>query len=137
VRRFLLRALASVGSLAALAALDLGPRATAAYLSMESKQSDAGFDIGASAEEDGSDSLPKIDPEWVYNVQLPNPQGDLARGASLVPLPSKPSGSPLVAADLAPLKPLPSCIVVYFRAPPGSLQLSPFIDPFLDPPRVV
>jgi len=135
LRRFLLQALASVGVLTALAVLDLGPRASAGYLSMASTQAGAEFDVGASAET-GSDSLLKVDPERVYHVQEPNPQGDLARGASTVPSPSNPSLLLLVAADLSPAKPLPSCVVVYFREPSDSLQLSAFIDSLLDPPRV-
>lgn len=136
VSRFLLNALASVGVLAALTVLDLGPRATAAYLSMASKQASAELDVGASADDD-SDSLEKSDPERVYNLQLLNTPAHLARGASMVPPPSNPSGSPLVVAALAPARPPTSSLVVYFREPPNSLPFSAFVDSLLDPPRAV
>jgi hypothetical protein len=135
VRRFLLQALVSMGVLVALAILDLGPRATAAYLSMASKQAGAGLDTGMSAD-DGSASLPKIDSDRAPNLRVPTPQGDLVRGMSTVPSPSNPSGSPQIAADLAPTTPPTSGLVAYFRDSPDFLPLSAFLDALLDPPRV-
>ncbi len=135
MRRFLLQALASMGVLTALAVLDLGPRATAAYLSLASRQAGAGFE-GGMCEDDGSDSLPKNDREVLYHHACPNPEINLGGGIGTVP--SQPtSSSHLVAADLVPVKPPTACLVIFLREPPGSLHLCAIIDSLIDPPRVV
>jgi hypothetical protein len=131
VRPFLTRALVTVGVLTALAVLDLGPRASAAYLSMASKPS-AG--LGAEAAADVPDSPPEPKAEPVRHERFGLVTGHVPGGGATSSN-SVSSGPTSPAADLPPREPPAGGLTVYFRQSEVLLDLSAFVDSILDPPR--
>jgi hypothetical protein len=130
VRRFLTRALASVAVLTALAVLDLGPRASAAYLSAADRSA-------------GSCSLPDAPPTAPAdspNARQRDGQHAFANqpaGTGTTNTTGGSSGPNAPAAELPPKEPPAGQLVVYLREPAVHLELSKYVDSILDPPRPV
>jgi hypothetical protein len=131
LRRPPLQLVSALGTLIALAIFDLGPRAAAAFQTMSAKPASVGL---SAADDFNSQPNPDSDRE---RDGLPTPGVQLqGGGGTMTPSGSGPySGSVPVAGDLSRTE-LPSDgLVVYYREPPASLDLSAFIDSILDPPR--
>jgi hypothetical protein len=132
VHRFLILALASVGVLIASAILDVGSRASAAYLSTSTRS--AGTTAGAGTPTDETPTNPfrvkgeRLDLRLFAN--LPTSAGTSSSGNG----PSSPS---IPCADLPLKEPPPSHLVVYFREPSARFKLTKYVDSILDPPRPV
>ena len=132
VRRFLTLALASVGILIASAILDLGSRASAAYLSTTSRAVGAGSRTSAPTDETPADpshaDRQRVDLRLFANQ--PASAGTSSSGTG-------PSGPSAPCADLPLKEPPPSHLVVYFREPSARFKLTKYVDSILDPPRQV
>jgi hypothetical protein len=136
VRRFLTRALASVGVLTALAVLDIGPRASAAYLSTASRSVGAGVAASTTVPNDTTES--PADPAHAHRefnrtpllAHLPTDGGTTSTSGS--------SSAPTApAAALPPKDPPADNLAVYFREPAERLELRDHVEFLLDPPRQV
>jgi len=130
VRRFALQLVAAVVVLTASAVFDLGPRASAAYLSAAAGSGTAATDLGASGPSD--DTPAKVNPP-----RDSRPDALLQQGCGgMTPPSSGPTSNPPPVAGHSAATELPvSGLVVYFREPAASFDLTAFIDPVLDPPR--
>lgn len=129
MRRFLTQALASVAVLTALAVLDLGPRASAAYLSTADRS------VGASSRPDAAPS----DPVRAQRDRDGHPVDiNLCTGTGgVAPETSGPSGGGAPVAVLLPRE-LPSGNrVTYYREPASHFKIRDYTDFILDPPRQV
>jgi len=133
VRRSAIQFASVLGVMVALAAFDLGPRACAAYQSV-AVAATASDDLGMSASD--APVLPRgLAPKnskrvtQVDSLYLPG-SGGLSSSSSTTS-PDGPSG----AGCLPPSDPPAGGLVVYFREPAGSLDLSAFVSSILDPPR--
>jgi len=129
VRRFALQLVAAVVVLTASAVFDLGPRASAAYLPATAGNS-AAADLGASGP--AEDTPAKVNPP-----RDSRPDALLQQGCGgMTPPSSGPTSNPPPVAGHSAATELPvSGLVVYFREPAASFDLTAFIDPVLDPPR--
>lgn len=129
VRRFALQLVAAVVAMTVSAVFDLGPRASAAYLSAAAGAS-AASDLGMGGPTDET-------PAKVAATPVPQPTAYLQQGCGgMTPPSSGPTSSPPPVAGHSAATELPvSGLVVYFREPAASFDLTAFIDPILDPPR--
>lgn len=128
VRRFALQLGITIAVVIATAVMDLGPRASAAYVSMADIS--AGCGTGSSTDSGNySPDRPLLDREPPVAAHL---QGGSGMSA---PSSSSSSGSVPVAGDLARTELPVDGLVVYFREPAAAIHLTAFIDSILDPPR--
>jgi hypothetical protein len=137
VRRFLILALTSVGVLIASAILDMGSRASAAYLSTASRSvgaagTGAGTGAGTATDETPGNPANYKRGDLPALANQPAGAGTTSSGTS-----GGPSGPNSPAAELPPKEPPPGNLVVYFREPAVRLELTKYIDSILDPPRQV
>jgi hypothetical protein len=124
----LTRALASVAVLTALAVVDLGPRASAAYLSTVDRS------VGATT---APDTPPTAPPQAHRNHDGQHAFGNQPTGAGTTGSSGGSSGPSSPAADIPPKEPPTSNLVVYFREPALRFELTKYVDSLLDPPRQV
>lgn len=129
MRRTVLQFVSAVGVLLAAAALDLGPSAGAAYISMAGDSASAGLGAGPTDDTPTTPTDPNLDRQLV-------PIGHLQGGGGMAPSGSGPTSGSAPAVGILPRTELPADgLVVYFREPAAVIQLSAFIDSILDPPR--
>ena len=126
MNRFALQTVSAVGIVIAMAVLDFGPRANAAYLSIGVRQESAGCSTDA--------TNPARESNLVKRPPVPSAQLQGSGGMSS-PVSGPSSGSTAAVAYLPPVLPPVDGLVVYFREPDAALRLSAFIDSLLDPPR--
>ena len=129
MRRVVFQCVSAFGVLLAAAVLDLGPSARAAYIPVSGICDSHGLGSGPADEPPTNPTDPNLDRE-------PTPAGHLQGGGGMAPSGGNSSSSSTPVAGVLSRSELPADgLVVYFRAPTGSLQLSAFIDSILDPPR--
>lgn len=132
MRRFLIRALVAVGVLAAIAVLDLTPRAAAGYLTVAAPAASASL----GADDDPADShnpspvAHRLTPKFGLPVASPQQSG----GMSSTSTGSSGADGP-TSGTVSQVEPPIDGMTVYYREPDISFDLSRFIDSILDPPR--
>lgn len=132
VRRFAHQLGIAIAVVIATAVMDLGPRASAAYISMADVTEGGGTCTSADHQTDEQRNLtPDREPDGKIPVDA-HLQGGSGMSA---PSSSSSSGSVPVVGALTPIDLPPGGLVVFFREPAASIHLSAFIDSILDPPR--
>ena len=121
-----------LGALIALAIIDLGPRANAAYLPVSSPPT-VRNDLGMA----DADDAPAQKVEYQPRVELGSLLHQLPGGSTTTTPPSQQGGDgPSASLTQVIDSPAPA-LVTYLREPSGSLDLFHFIAAILDPPRTV
>lgn len=132
VRRLALQFGTAIAVMIAAAVMDLGPRASAAYVSM----ADVSVGCGAIASSDCTPSTPPNLNSDRERDGLPALAGYLqGNGGMSSSGSSSSSNTPPVVGNLSRTELPTDGLVVYFREPAASIHLTAFIDSLLDPPR--
>jgi hypothetical protein len=115
-----------------MAVVGFGPRASAAYVSMADATSPGGVCCTSS----DSPATPVRTLDQSQNHDGSPQAAHLSGGGGMAPIGTgSSSGSPSVLGHLSSAELPVSGLVVYFREPAASFDLSRFIDSILDPPR--
>jgi hypothetical protein len=115
-----------------MAVMGFGPRASAAYVSMADTTSPGGVCCASS----DSPATPVRALNQDQNRDGSPQAAHLSGGGGMAPSGSGSSfSSPSVLGHLTSVELPASGLVVYFREPAASFDLSKFIDSILDPPR--
>lgn len=130
MRRPVLQIVSAIGVLLIAAILDLGPTASAAYISMAGDAASAGVGAGPTDDTPKPPTDPNLDRE-----HPPIPLGHF-QGGGMAPSGSGPSSGSAPVAGIPPRTELPADgLVVYFREPAALFDLTCYVDSILDPPR--
>jgi hypothetical protein len=114
-----------------MAVMGFGPRASAAYVSMADTTSPGG--VCCTSSDSPATPARTLDQNHKHDEFL---LAHLSGGGGMAPTGTgSSSGSPSVVGHLSSVELPVSGLVVYFREPAASFDLSRFIDSILDPPR--